>query len=320
MSTGSFKYYEDFIKKKEGRNKWTEYWAVIHGTWILFYTQPATLDRDNFRGSLELTPGTKCSVGKRRAYSFPFYISSARGAHLFKCQNNLKRHQWMYVIALAIRGDPPAPPPSYISTNETEVTTGEVDRFQSEMPDKESEEDAEQLSDDNDSLPPGVVFVMNLPDEMADGQGEINKIKESLSPSFMPAITLTTSISGCTNVTGKRSITDEGIALDNHNRSKQLLAGSGARKFSSRSAELLTANSKPSGGRNMVESTLPSLLTATGGSLFLGSRPNTSPGPQEREGYKGSWPLSHNTGNLLFSRHMVHSSPNVKMLAADDFT
>ena len=35
-------------------------------------------------------------------------------------------------------------------------------------------------------------------------------------------------------------MTDEGVALDNHSRSKQLLARSGAGKFVSRSAELLT--------------------------------------------------------------------------------
>ena len=40
--------------------------------------------------------------------------------------------------------------------------------------------DMEQLSDDNDSLPPGVVFVMNLPDEMTDDQDGMNKIKGAI--------------------------------------------------------------------------------------------------------------------------------------------
>ena len=69
-------------------------------------------------------------------------------------------------------------PPRTSQQIEPEVTAQELDS--SELPDKESEEDMEQLSDDNDSLPPGVVFVMNLPDEMADDQDGMNKIKVPL--------------------------------------------------------------------------------------------------------------------------------------------
>ena len=37
-----------------------------------------------FKGSIELTPNTKCNIAKRRTYSFPFYVTTARGTHLFK--------------------------------------------------------------------------------------------------------------------------------------------------------------------------------------------------------------------------------------------
>ena len=37
-----------------------------------------------FKGSVELTSCTKCNTARRGNYSFPFFVVTARGTHLFK--------------------------------------------------------------------------------------------------------------------------------------------------------------------------------------------------------------------------------------------
>ncbi|KAK2557683.1 hypothetical protein P5673_020044 [Acropora cervicornis] len=139
MASDDIKYYEDYILRKEGRSK--------------------------FKGSIKLSSGTKCNIAKRGSYSFPFYLSTARGTHLFKCETNLKRHQWMFLIELAAKGSPPVPAPHALPKFPQQNSGSETrsDNSDSETPDSEPDED-------NLSTPAGVILVTAAVDNLSHNE------------------------------------------------------------------------------------------------------------------------------------------------------
>ena len=44
-----------------------------------------------FRGSIELSSSTKCNIARRGTYSFPFYLNTERGTHLFKVKKKKRK-------------------------------------------------------------------------------------------------------------------------------------------------------------------------------------------------------------------------------------
>jgi len=194
MASDDIKYYEDYILRKEGRSKWIQYWVVIRGVWMLFYQDEATHNRDNFKGSIELSSGTKCNIAKRGSYSFPFYLSTARGTHLFKCETNLKRHQWMFLIELAAKGSPPVPAPHALPKFPQQNSGSETrsDNSDSETPDSEPDED-------NLSTPAGVILVTAAVDNLSHNEQTLcANGASSVDRSLINRAVLSTGIGGVT--------------------------------------------------------------------------------------------------------------------------
>jgi len=100
------KYMEQYLQKKEANGKWIEYWVICRGIYLLFYSHKceSTELRDSFRGSIELTPGSKCTISKRKKYSFPFFLSTSKARYYFKSPTLLLRHQWIHAINLSVLG------------------------------------------------------------------------------------------------------------------------------------------------------------------------------------------------------------------------
>lgn len=295
MANESLKYCEDYLLRKEGRSKWIQYWVVIRGVWMLFYRDQATTNRDNFKGSIELTSCTKCNIPRRGNYSFPFLVVTGRGTHLFKCDTNLKRHQWMYHIKLAAKGDTPTPPPvtvpsprsssTDLNSQDAEVNHVEIDRRNSE-----SEED-------DVSLPPGVILVTTpmeeLPHDEKESNGRSSSIQDPVQDDNLSNAVLTTGITGATSVVRK------------------------PQKFSVKAS---TSQSNTIGvfpsQRNYFGLSPPSAISWGRSSP---DRPSSSPSLNHTRKYLGTQQLaSLPQTNNRFSRHMANSVPDIKMLSLDD--
>ena len=126
-------YYADFLKKEDLTGKWRLYWASLHSKGIYFGLEKSLEKNDNFQQFIELTPGSKCVLAKRRMYSFRFKLFTERGCYTLKCDSILQRHRWMYMIDLVVSGQPREPPPNtlnravIIDTTDYNANTNNVD-------------------------------------------------------------------------------------------------------------------------------------------------------------------------------------------------
>lgn len=316
MANDSSKYCEDYLLRKEGRSKWVQYWVVIRGVWMLFYRDRATTNRDNFRGSIELSSSTKCNIARRGNYSFPFYVSTERGTHLFKCETNLKRHQWMYLIELAVKGDAPAAAPLAIPssysgpTPELKSDDSQLNHIETENLDSESDED-------DLSIPPGVILVTtpiedvsrkaNNPDErtnITDPKPSSNQ--DRVEYNFNRAV-LSTGITGRTSV-----VRDPGSPHSPKKLSVTEPAPKLTRPFLSSKGPLPSPHKLPRSGLS-PQSTF---------SWDRGSpdRPSSSPSPTDTRKFSAQQVASRSStrSNTRFSRHMARSAPDIQILSLDD--
>jgi len=183
MNGESEKYYEDYLKKKEGKSKWAEFWVVLQNNWLIFYSNRDTTIQDNYKGCIDITMGSKCVTGKRKTYSFPFVLMTKKGKHLFKCESTVQRHKWMYAIGLVSKRSPPAHIPSSIVANRRQTedgvylgnwnTTDSNDKDNNS--DDNSDDDNDIISDDDDNedddvIPPGILIVSEPVGEADDAR------------------------------------------------------------------------------------------------------------------------------------------------------
>ncbi|XP_048581719.1 uncharacterized protein LOC5503181 isoform X2 [Nematostella vectensis] len=287
------KYYEDFLLKKEGKSKWTEYWVIIRGNWMLFYTEKGSTDRDKLKGSIELVPDTKCSPARRRTYSFPFYISTKKGSHLFKCQSNLKRHQWIYVIGLAYKHAPPVPPPSFIPMGPVVIDKSDGEHLASWQTNKQSSErqsdgdDGDNDDDDGEdsySLPPGVIIVSTLPNELMENEENNDKNSSRVNERVIP--------DSETSTTKKDRLNPPRVTFP-----KQI----------SKSADTIGSPS-----RRSRHDFSPLRHHGYGPDL---DRPSTSPLPSNVHLHIPGYPSYGHGTQLKFSRHMTSSAPDFNALS-----
>lgn len=106
-------YIEGYLHKKEERNKWVEFWVALEGRFLKF--QRHKLENENIGsrliGWIELTKESKCYMGRKKDYSFPFYIQKPGKRYLFKTSCTLSRHRWVKAIELSIQGKSPCSVP-----------------------------------------------------------------------------------------------------------------------------------------------------------------------------------------------------------------
>ncbi|KAJ7378489.1 hypothetical protein OS493_023024 [Desmophyllum pertusum] len=303
MANDGSKYCEDYLLRKEGRSKWIQYWVVIRGVWMLFYRDRATSNRDNFRGSIELTSNTKCSIARRGNYNFPFYVSTDRGTHLFKCETNLKRHQWMYLIDLAMKGDAPARAPLAVPSS-CALTTEDLKPRDTQTNHRMEKDQLDSDSDEDDtSLPPGVILVTTPIEDLSRNENASDPTQYNA----LSRAVLTTGITGTTSVVRgpcpsqsppKFSVKTSAPSLTSPSRSTK-----GALPSQRKSSPVgLNPHSAFSCGRSSPD------------------RPSSSPSPnQSRKHSAQKWaPSSSSPNNTRFSRHMARSAPDIQMLPLDD--
>lgn len=108
-------YYADFLKKEDLTGKWRFYWASLDCKGIYFYLGKTLEQNGNFQQFIELTPGSRCELAKRRMYSFRFKLLTEEASYTLKCDSILQRHRWMYMINLVVRGRPREPPPNSLN-------------------------------------------------------------------------------------------------------------------------------------------------------------------------------------------------------------
>ena len=100
-STTTTIYHENWLLRKEGVKQWVEYWGVIRGKWLQFYERHDEYNRPQLRKTLEITPGTKCSLIKRNKNRFPFSIDNGNGVYYIKVDTELERYHWIISILCA---------------------------------------------------------------------------------------------------------------------------------------------------------------------------------------------------------------------------
>lgn len=108
-------YYADFLKKEDLTGKWRFYWASLDCKGIYFHLGKTLEQNGNFQQFIELTPGSRCVLAKRRMYSFRFKLLTEEASYTLKCDSILQRHRWMYMINLVVRGRPREPPPNSLN-------------------------------------------------------------------------------------------------------------------------------------------------------------------------------------------------------------
>lgn len=305
MASDGIKYYEDYILRKEGRSKWIQYWVVIRGVWMLFYQDEATHNRDNFKGSIELSSGTKCNIAKRSSYSFPFYLSTARGTHLFKCETNLKRHQWMFLIELAAKGSPPVPAPHALPKSPQQNSGSETrsDNSDSETPDSEPDED-------NLSTPAGVILVTAAVENLShNDQTPCTNCASSVDRSLINRAVLSTGIGGATVMQDSRSSPAKPKCDAETPTTKPGLSSH------SRRADL-TPHWTSSNGL--------SPHSALEWNRGCPERPSSSPSLTQRRFFDSRLlthkmtPVTSSQEKVRFSRHMTKSAPDIQILSLED--
>lgn len=94
--------YEDFLKKEETKDKWVEYWVVLRNCVLYFYNEQADV-RDKYWDKIEITANARCSIVKRRMYSYRFELVTKKGSWLLKCPTILQRDRWMNAIEVAVQ-------------------------------------------------------------------------------------------------------------------------------------------------------------------------------------------------------------------------
>lgn len=107
-------YYADVLKMEDLKGKWRLYWASLNVTGLYFYSDKSE-QNNNFLQFIELTPGSRCVLAKRRTYSFRFKLITERGRYSLKCDSVLQRYRWMYMINLIVNGRPREQPPNAIN-------------------------------------------------------------------------------------------------------------------------------------------------------------------------------------------------------------
>lgn len=159
-------YIEGYLSKKE--EKWVEFWIVLEDRYLMIHSsKPTTTTNegcyDRLIGWIEITNQTKCIMGKKKSYSFPFYIQTRNGKYLFKTPSTLLRHQWVKAIQLSSQGKSPEFIPKSLS---------EVDRG---MVDNDDEIDKEHVQNSEIEEQP---FIHNELNEAYDNEDNENLVSE----------------------------------------------------------------------------------------------------------------------------------------------
>lgn len=147
-------YYEEFIKKRELRDRWVQFWARLIGEKIYLYVSKDCKELD-FCEIIWLSSCSRCTLLKRRNYSFRFRLTTSEGSHYFKCDSNLQRHRWIHMIHLASSGRSPELPPNHINMrccyqDRDEIGNGKNTK-QSHRRENNNEEKAPEMTDEKET-------------------------------------------------------------------------------------------------------------------------------------------------------------------------
>ncbi|XP_031565816.1 uncharacterized protein LOC116300974 [Actinia tenebrosa] len=145
-------YYDDLIKKRELKDRWVQFWARLIGEKIYLYVSKDCKELD-FCEIIWLSSCSRCTLLKRRNYSFRFRLTTSEGNYYFKCDSNLQRHRWIHMIHLACSGRSPELPPNHINMRccyqdkePNEIGNGK-DKRKSHRRENINEERAPEMSD-----------------------------------------------------------------------------------------------------------------------------------------------------------------------------
>lgn len=279
---------------------------------MLFYRDRVTTNRDNFMGSIELTSNTKCNIARRGTYNFPFYLNTERGTHLFKCETNLKRHQWMYLIELASKGSPPKSAPLAVPRSTSVQITDDQILYDTYPYHTETDKLDSETDEDDDSIPPGVILVTTPIDDLSShNNGASNEKNITEDPSLLSRAVLSTGITGTTKVVQEPS--SSSLATKHAVKSS---APKLSRSFQHTQGKF-SINQKSSNSASFLRGLSPhSAHSWAGGSP---ERPSSSPSPTFERKFTGQLaPGGMLQDNVRFSRHMVRSAPDIQMLTLED--
>ena len=121
-------YISGFLHKKE--ESWVEYWMVLREVCLFIHSaKPAQqTERDLLIGWIEISTETRCIMGKKRGYSFQFYVRTNTGKYLFKTDSTLARHRWVTAIKLCAQRKSPHLVPQHLTQVDRREDLQQVDR------------------------------------------------------------------------------------------------------------------------------------------------------------------------------------------------
>jgi len=103
-------YMSGYLNKKEDGNKWVLYWVVLTDRLLKHFKVCHNYDYDDTEecslvGWTEVTPQTKCILGKKKDNGYLFYIEKRGKRYLYKTPCLQTRHQWMKAVEAAVHGN-----------------------------------------------------------------------------------------------------------------------------------------------------------------------------------------------------------------------
>ncbi|XP_065061239.1 uncharacterized protein LOC135688346 [Rhopilema esculentum] len=314
------KYMDQFLFKREANGKWVEYWVVCRGNYLLFYSKKCetTELRDSFKGSIELTPGTRCTIVKRKKYSFPFFLATSKAKFYFKSPSLLLRHQWIHAINLSVKGAMPQSPPKTLPERTADLDSQDEETSSVDMNYNDPGSEAEQspfvddcIEDETDTSS-NIILVTSRP----EGEEEVtNFITGERTPStsnyqvtnFLNSQKMDPVLSVKTGI-DNLSFEEEEVANMNRYKSPSQISG---KSITSGTPSPKFSLSSPS-SRN--ESNIPSRVVRSAGSIRGVSSGVLSSSQVGSNIYLSVQPSSSrpSLGSNRFSRHLVSSAPDLK--------
>ena len=99
---GSQIYYREAISRMDGSKNWTDYYATLIGTNLIFDKYDNKTRRLVQENMIELNKNTICSISSKNCHGFPFVIQTNKEKFYLKSVTKSQRQKWLQAIRSSI--------------------------------------------------------------------------------------------------------------------------------------------------------------------------------------------------------------------------
>lgn len=99
---GSQIYYREAMSRMDGSKNWTDYYATLVGTKLIFDKYDNKTGRLVQENMIELNKNTICSISSKNCHGFPFVIQTNKEKFYLKSETKSHRQKWLQAIRSCI--------------------------------------------------------------------------------------------------------------------------------------------------------------------------------------------------------------------------